>query len=577
MDVQQRLLTSLAAVLIAASGCGSQAPSPTAPLAPSAAPTATTAASATAAPGSACTAAATPASKDWNKGTWYEVFVRSFADGNNDGIGDLQGLTAKLDYLNDGNPGTTTDLGITGIWLMPVFESPSYHGYDVIDYRKIEKDYGTNADFVTFLAAAHKRGIKVILDLVLNHSSNRNPWFIASAKKDPTYADWYTWSDTNPSYMGPENQVVWRENGGRWYYGLFSEQMPDLNIANPAVTAEMESIAKYWLSDVGVDGFRLDAVKYLIDEGKKQANTKSTMDWLAGFHKAVLADNPGAMLVGEVWDTSTTAGSYVPGAMDLTFNFGLSTGTRLALQNQRVAPLKTGLMDTLTAWPPSQSGIFLANHDQNRIMGELGGDVAAAKVAAFLLFSEPGVPFMYYGEEIGMTGHKPDEQIRTPMQWTADGPAGGFSPVTPWEPMEADWQTVNVAAQTTDPASLLSTYRALVQLRAAEPALQGGETAIVDGGAEPVIGILRSLPGRTLLTVTNVSSTDVTDYGLTLDGGPLCGNVKATVVASTGVDAATLAAIASPLVTATGGLNAYKPFTGLPPRSAVVIALEPLP
>jgi len=308
-------------------------------------------------------------SKEWNGRTWYEVFVRSFADGNGDGIGDLRGLTAKLDYLNDGNPATTTDLGITGIWLMPVFDSPSYHGYDVIDYRKIEKDYGTNADFATFLAAAHKRGIKVILDLVLNHTSDQNPWFIASAKKDPKYADWYVWSDTNPSYMGPENQVVWRENGGRWYYGLFSEKMPDLNLKNPAVTAEIQSIANYWLTDVGVDGFRLDAAKYLIEEGKKQANTKSTMDWLTGFHKAVLADNPGAMLVGEVWDTSTTAGSYVPGAMDLTFNFGLSTGTRLALQNQRVAPLKTGLMDTLTAWPPSQSGIFLANHDQNRIMG----------------------------------------------------------------------------------------------------------------------------------------------------------------------------------------------------------------
>ncbi len=566
----------LAAVLVAASACGSPAPSTTSPsAAATSAPSATTAASASAAPGSACTAATTPASKEWNGRTWYEVFVRSFADGNGDGIGDLRGLTAKLDYLNDGDPNTTTDLGITGIWLMPVFDSPSYHGYDVIDYRKIEKDYGTNADFAVFLEAAHKRGIKVILDLVLNHSSDRNPWFIASAKKDPKYADWYTWSDTNPSYMGPENQVVWRENGGRWYYGLFSEQMPDLNLKNPAVTAEMESIAKFWLTDVGVDGFRLDAAKYLIEEGKKQANTQSTRDWLAGFHKAVLADNPGAMLVGEVWDTSTTAGSYVPGAMDLTFNFGLSTGTRLALQTQLAAPLKTGLLDTLTAWPPSQSGIFLTNHDQNRIMGELGGDTAAAKLAAFLLFSEPGVPFMYYGEEIGMTGHKPDEQIRTPMQWTATGPAGGFSTVAPWEPMEADWQTVNVAAQTGDPASLLSTYRSLTRLRADQPALQHGETAWVDGGAEPVFGLLRSLPGKSLLTVANVSNKEVDDYGLTLRGGPFCGNVKATVVAATWQDAG-IPPVA-PVVTAAGGLDVYKPFAGLPPRSAVVITLEPQP
>jgi glycosidase len=567
MHVPQRSVTILAAVLIVVSACGSPAP----------APGKSGAASTTASPGSACTVATAPSPEDWNQRVWYEVFVRSFADGNGDGIGDLRGLTAKLDYLNDGNPATTTDLGVTGIWLMPVFDSPSYHGYDVIDYRKIEKDYGTNADFAAFLAAAHKRGIKVILDLVLNHTSNQNPWFLASAKKDPTYADWYVWSDTNPSYMGPENQVVWRENGGRWYYGLFSEQMPDLNLKNPAVTAEMESIARYWLNDVGVDGFRLDAAKYLIEEGKNQANTKSTVDWLTGFHKAVLADKADAMLVGEVWDTSTTAGSYVPGAMDLTFNFGLSTGTRLALQNQRVAPLKTGLMDTLTAWPSSQSGIFLANHDQNRIMGELGGDTAAAKLAAFLLFSEPGVPFMYYGEEIGMTGHKPDEQIRTPMQWTGEAPAGGFSTVTPWEPMEADWQSVNVAAQTGDATSLLSTYRSLIQLRANQPALAYGATAIVDGGAEPVIGILRTLPGRSLLTVTNVSGAAVADYALALDGGPLCGAVKATVVASTGVDAATLAALAGPSVSAAGGFEAYKPFAALPPRSAVVIELEPLP
>ena len=217
--------------------------------------------------------------------------MRSFADGNGDGIGDFRGLTAKLDYLNDGNPATTNDLGVTGIWLMPIFDSPSYHGYDVIDYTKVEADYGTSADFAAFLAAAHKRGIKVILDLTLNHTSDQNPWFVASATGKGPYADWYIWSKTNPGYFGPDNQIVWHQLGNqdRWYYGIFSEHMPDLNLANPAVTAQMDAVAKHWLADVGVDGFRLDAAKYLVEDGQKQANTQSTLDWLARFHQTVQA------------------------------------------------------------------------------------------------------------------------------------------------------------------------------------------------------------------------------------------------------------------------------------------------
>src|SRR5690242_15613038 len=257
-------------LVVLAAGCATTTPTPV-PTTPASGPPSIAAPSASitasAAPGSACTAATTPPAEDWSRRVWYEAFVRSFKDGNGDGIGDFRGLTSKLDYLNDGDPSTTDDLGVTGMWLMPIADSPSYHGYDVIDYDKVEPDYGTRADLDAFLAAAHARGIKVIVDLVLNHTSSENPWFQASAKHDGTHDDWYVWSDTNPGWLGPDGQVVWREQGKRWYYALFSEGMPDLNYRSPAVTAEIDRITTYWLQDVGVDGFRLDAAKYLVEDG----------------------------------------------------------------------------------------------------------------------------------------------------------------------------------------------------------------------------------------------------------------------------------------------------------------------
>ncbi len=582
MRAAGRLLT-LIALLVAGCGATPTPPSPTVPPSPASAAVAPSASNRAALatsgpPGSACTPAVAPTTHDWNDRTWYELFVRSFADGNGDGIGDFKGLTAKFDYLNDGNAASTSDLGVTGLWLMPVFASPSYHGYDVTNYDAINPDYGTSADFAAFLAAAHRRGIKVILDLTLNHTSDQNPWFVASAKGDKAKADWYLWSKTNPGYLGPENQVVWHQldSQNRWYYGIFSEHMPDLNLANSAVTATMDQVARHWLVDVGVDGFRLDAAKYLIEEGQKQANTQSTLDWLAQFQHTVKSAEPGAMTVGEVWDTPQTAGKYVPRSMDLSFNFGLASGTISAIQNQRVAPLVTGLMDTQTAWPPLQSATFLANHDQARVMTQLNLDPASARLAATLLFAEPGVPFLYYGEEIGMQGQKPAPMIRRPMQWTGDGPSGGFSTAAAWEPPESDWSTVNVAAETNDPNSLLSLYRTLIRLRGSEPALRDGASAMVDGGAESVIGILRSASGHSVVLVANVGDKPVSDYGLALQRGPLCGTQTATVLAQTGLDSAS-GAPAAPTVTAAGGLSAWKPFATLPRRSAAIIGLEPAP
>jgi len=520
--------------------------------------------------------ATTPASRDWNERTWYEVFVRSFADANGDGIGDIAGLTSKLDYLNDGDPATTSDLGIGGLWLMPIAESPSYHGYDVTDYRKVEPDYGTTADVKAFLAAAHRRGIKVIVDLVLNHTSSDHPWFKASQDPASKRSDWYVWEKENPGWLGPDGQVVWHELKDRWYYGVFWEGMPDLNLRNPAVTAEMEDVARYWLQDVGVDGFRLDAAKHLVEDGKDaQTNTPETHAWLAGFKDSVDAVNPDALLIGEVWDTPSVAGSYVPDSLDMTFNFGLATGIRLALQNQRTAPLRTALDDAGTKWPTNQFGSFLTNHDQDRIMSQLASDAPSAKLAAFMLLTAPGAPFVYYGEEIGMTGRKPDERIRTPMRWTSDLPAAGFSTAEPWQPLSEDPASVNVSDEAADPDSLLTTYRDLVRVRSQQVALREGATTIVDSDTEPVIGWLRTTKDETVLALVNVSDQPVDAYTLTLPGGPLCGNVTARLLGTVGGDAG--AAVSAPMVNGDGGTDAWTPIAQLAPRSGYLISLEPAP
>ncbi|MCX6100050.1 MAG: alpha-amylase family glycosyl hydrolase, partial [Candidatus Bipolaricaulota bacterium] len=234
----------------------------------------------------------------WQDAAFYEVFVRSFQDSNGDGKGDLAGLIERLDYLNDGDPATTDDLGVTALWLMPIMESPSYHGYDVIDYYKVESDYGSNADFQRLIQEAHERGIRVIVDLVLNHTSTQNPWFGASLNRASPYRSWYIWSDANPGYAGPWGEQVWYPRGGAFYFGVFWSGMPDLNYRNPDVTSRMLDVARYWLADMGADGFRLDAVRYLIENGVAQEDTPATHFWLKGFDAVAKGWSPDAYLVG---------------------------------------------------------------------------------------------------------------------------------------------------------------------------------------------------------------------------------------------------------------------------------------
>lgn len=498
----------------------------------------------------------------WRSRVFAEVFVRSYADSNGNGVGDLAGLTARLDYLNDGDPATTSDLGVTGLWLMPTFPSPSYHGYDVTDYRGVNPDYGSLADMKALVAAAHKRGIAVLLDLPLNHTSSQHPWFVASRTGKGPYADWYVWAD---SPQGSD----WQPAGERYYYARFGPDLPDLNLVNPAVTAEVTGDAEYWLDEVGVDGFRLDAAKHLIEDGATTENTPETHAWWKTFRTAVEAKAPGALLLGEVSDSAQNSSSYVPDDLDLTFDFVMASIDVSAAQSGDGDSVTRALTKITTLYPASGGyGAFLTNHDQDRIASQLKGDPAALRVAADLLLLGPGVPFVYYGEELGMTGAKPDERIRTPMRWDATTPAAGFSTHAPWEALSADPADLNVATESADPGSLLSHYRDLIRLRAAHAALATGTWTGVDADVPGVTAALRVDPIETALIITNVGTTAASPT-LTLASGPLCGSPVATLLFG-GVSGASPA---PPPVTAAGGFSGYRPVDSIPARSSVVIGL----
>jgi alpha-amylase len=510
----------------------------------------------------------------WADRTFYEIFVRSFQDSDGDGIGDLRGIIDRLDQLNDGDPTTDTDLGVTGLWLMPVFQAASYHGYDVVDYRSIERDYGTAADLKALVDAAHARGIAVILDLVVNHTSDQHPWFEASRDASSERADWYIWSDTDPGYAGPDGQQVWHPLDGRWYYGLFGAGMPDLALTNPAVTAEVHDVARAWIRDAGIDGYRLDAAKYFVEAGQDQANTPQTIEWSRGLRQAIEQERADALTVGEIWDLTSIASTYVrEGAVDLAFEFELADAMKRAVRLEDSSPLLGVLESVDAAYPGAAFASFLSNHDQTRTRSDVGSDDGAG-VAASLLLAGPGVPFIYYGEEIGMSGYKPDERLRTPMAWTGDAPAGGFSTTTPWEAMNDDWPAVNVASQTVDDASLLSHYRRLIRLRDAHPALRGAETAVVQASDPAIVATLRQGGGETLLVLVNLAATPVANPALSLDAGPLCDALSARVVPFEGAPSDPIPA---PSVTPSGGFDGYVPLAELPARSLTVLRLDAAP
>jgi alpha-amylase len=472
-----------------------------------------------AAPLSRAAAQARQAGPAWTRGAvCYEVFVRSFFDSNGDGIGDLNGLTSKLDYINDGNPASRSDLGASCIWLMPVSESPSYHGYDVSDYYRVERDYGTNDDFKHLVAEAHRRGIRVLVDMVLNHSSNENPWFQA-ALRDTTspYRSWYRFSPTNLG-PGPWGAQAWHRSPVRdeYYYGVFWSGMPDLNFNTPAVREEANRIADFWLREMGVDGFRLDAVPYLIEDGSCLKDCAGTHEVLREFAAHIRAIAPRAWTVGEVWDSIGRMLPYYPDQLTSYFGFELADSLVTAVRRGSAGGVLAGFLRLQDTLPPYRWSPFLSNHDGTRVMTALGGDPGRMRLAATLLLTLPGLPFVYYGEEIGMTGDKPDERLRTPMQW-APRAGVGFTTGTPWESPQADSLATSVEAESADPGSLLNLYRRLIHLRKANPALATGALVPLTANSPSVAAWLRRAGGHAVLVVANLGA--VAASGVSIESG----------------------------------------------------------
>ncbi|HEX4963320.1 MAG TPA: alpha-amylase family glycosyl hydrolase [Thermoanaerobaculia bacterium] len=466
---------------------------------------------------------------EWARGAvFYEVFVRSFEDSNGDGIGDLRGLTAKLDYLNDGDPKTDTDLGVDALWLMPVFVSPSYHGYDTIDYEKIEPGYGTNQDFDRFLAAAHKRGIKVILDLVLNHTSSQHPWFLDSASSPKSaHRTWYVWRDDDPGWTQPwGGGPTWHHNDkdGKFFYGLFWAGMPDLNYDEPAVRKEVERIAAHWLAK-GVDGFRLDATRHLFANGpgELQNNQPETHAYLKEFAASVRKVKPQAVVVGENWVETEAAivpyfgsTSQIAGGDELpmSFDFPLAGAIVKGVNGGDAAALGAALEEVNETYPPGVIDTpFLTNHDMPRLATQLGNDAAKLRLAAAVLLTLPGAPFLYYGEELGLQNGsgQPDPFKRTPMPWDAT-PGGGFTTADkPWFDFAPGRETANVVTETGDPDSLLSHYRRLIRLRHASPALKKGTLTVLSPTKtnSAVLAFVREGGGERVLVLHNLGTAEV--------------------------------------------------------------------
>jgi alpha-amylase len=465
----------------------------------------------------------------WREAVYYEVFVRSFADSTEgplagDGVGDLRGLIERLDYLNDGNPDTATDLGVTALWLMPICQSPSYHGYDVVDYRAVDDEYGTNQDFLDLIDAAHARGMRVIVDTVINHTSSLHPWFRgARGTGSPTH-DWYVWSEERkPVGWGSR---VWhdrtRSGNGPYYFGLFWNGMPDLNLRNAEATAAVHDFSRFWLTDMHADGFRLDAAKHLIEEWPRVENTEETLGWLADYKLAMKTADPGTFLIGEVWSSSDQIARYIPDALDAAFEFDLAFAIVEGVRDGDAGRIGRAIETTQSSYPPGTYATFLANHDMQRVMTTLregstddAEALAKAKLCATIQLTLPGIPFVYYGEELGMTGAKPDPDLRTPMQWASDTVTAGFTSGTPWREPHADTTTTNVRAQTDDPASLLATYRRLIRLRTEQPGLWRGEFTLLDASNPAVLAYMLESATECMIVVANCSGDEVLGVRLT--------------------------------------------------------------
>ncbi len=462
----------------------------------------------------------------WKDAVGYQVFVRSFYDSDGNGIGDLAGLSAKLDYI--------TNLGCDLVWTLPIFSSPSIHGYDISDYYAIESDYGTQSDFDNYVATAHSKGVKVVLDMVLNHSAWDNPWFQAS--RDSTnpnhakYADWYVWTNASLTNLesagwgapwgGGTASDVWKTDTVRnelYYTAFMYGGMPDFNYRCQAVRDEMTNVAAYWLAR-GVDGYRMDAGRYIMEDGPGiQADTAGTLTWWRDYRSAVKQFKSTAFTVGEIWTAESTVDNYYDNGLglDMSFTFDFYYALKDVFINASSANLRTYLAghNSLSA-PWSFFAPFMDNHDEpdsnNRLMDSIGNNFEALRASAAITLTFPGTPFIYYGTEYGMKKSSDSGDIakRTPMQWDNSANAG-FTTGTPWQTLSDYADPRNVAAQLFDTNSVWYSFRDLIRLRKSLPALRRGSITPVIAADSAVLAYVRGGTNGSVLVLVNVSSNRV--------------------------------------------------------------------
>jgi alpha-glucosidase len=501
----------------------------------------------------------------WREGVLYQIYPRSFQDSNGDGVGDLPGIRERLDHLN----GSAASLGVDGIWISPFYPSPmADFGYDITDFCDVDPMFGSLADFDDLVAAAHERDLRIVIDLVPNHTSDRHPWFVES-RRDRTNPrrDWYVWADPKPDGSPPNNwqsafplrQVpAWTLDPatGQFYLHSFLPEQPDLNWWNPDVRRAFDGILRFWL-DRGVDGFRIDVAHGMAFDPALGDNPETGLapgehrvtwtdedaprdrDWpevheiLRGFRRT-LDEYPGRMMVGEVFllDPRRMVRYYgdADDELNLAFNFAFLRAPWSAAAFRSEVERFEALLPA-HGWPD----YTLSNHDNPRHVSRYApdGDLMVgrrrARLAALMLLTLRGTPFLYYGEEIGMAdGPIPRDAVvdvdgrdpeRTPMQWDGS-PAGGFTTGRPWLPVNPETAQVNVAAQSDEPGSMLVWYRELLRRRRASPALRHGTERVLDGLPATVFGHIRSAGDERCLVVLNfgADAVEIPVDGLALDG-----------------------------------------------------------
>jgi glycosidase len=445
-------------------------------------------------------AAADPGSSlpaHWQHGAFAQIYVRAYQDSNGDGIGDLRGLTSRLDYLRD--------LGVTGVWLMPVTRSQDRdHGYAVADYRAIEPDYGSLADYDELLREAHARGIGVIVDYVINHSAFQHPAFLNSRSgTGNAFRGWYIWQSSPPSGWSIYGGNPWHSDAGGHYFAAFWDQMPEWNLKNSAVVSWHHDNLRFWLNR-GTDGFRFDAVGNLVENGPAAWERQPENYVLMNGVRQLVASYAQRYIVCEV--PADPQGFAVPNACGSAFGFDFNGHVINAAKNNAAS-----IQAVAGYFNAAQPGIatFLSNHDSfagQRLWDQLGGNVAQYKLAAATYLLQPGTPFIYYGEEIGMAGAGAlggDPKLRTPMSWSAT--AAGFTSGTPFRPLSANVASNNVAAQSGDPDSILAFYKAMIGLRNTWPSIARGsyQNAVASGS---MLSFQRRLGGEAVVTVINYGS-----------------------------------------------------------------------